>query len=83
MRERDWVKKFDEVREKIAEQQIYTDKVKSEVEKKLLQVCSHQFYEYKLKKKIFMFISLYKNKKVYKLSNTDTKFLLCLESCMF
>lgn len=41
MRERDWVKKFDEVREKIAEQQIYTDKVKSEVEKKLLQVCSH------------------------------------------
>ena len=48
MRERDWVKKFDEVREKIAEQQIYTDKVKSEVEKKLLQVCSHQFYEYKL-----------------------------------
>jgi len=37
MMEHDWMKKFDEVREKITQQQIYTDKVKSEVEQKLLQ----------------------------------------------
>merc|ERR1712096_580010 len=37
MMEHDWMKKFDEVREKITQQRIYTDKVKSEVEQKLLQ----------------------------------------------